>query len=169
MAVSTISTIRSTLYYQQKDTQNLAVVNNTIQGGSETILYPGSGDSQVDQAFFYQDVMETGESIELDLLQLTQELFDTEISIAFRNVKAITICNKSTVEGETITLSVSSENSFSNLLDDYTGRFNIYAGSSMTFSRPISGWPVGSSQRYLTLHDEFSYGPEFSVTIVGNK
>lgn len=167
MSVNTIAILKSSIYFQQKNTQNASIFNNAGEIGVSRTLGSGTGDLQVDKVFYETRTLSSGDTYTYDLTNLTQDLMGYSVPVSFSNIKGIVISNKGTNETDIISVSTSISNGLSSLLNGFTGEMPIYPQAALPFNKPIDGYIVDNTHKTLRINDYFGYGVQYEICIVG--
>lgn len=167
MAVTTDAILKSAIYWQQKDEQNISKFHDIGEIGISLSVSTGSGESQVNQVYYEENTLPSGQSISYDLTDLTRNVLESEINISFSNIKGIVVKNKGIDAADIISVSVTGSNAFTELLNGFSSDFFIYPNSAHTFFRPVDGWDIDSSNSIIKINDVYGYGISYEIAVIG--
>lgn len=153
MAITTSSSIKTTLTWTQKDEESKASTRDQVTIESDQPLTNGTGDGQANTVWFKTDTLASGANVEFDLYDLQRNVLGSQLTTSFENgsIKLASVVNSSTGD-QSIALDNSQTNGFTRYSDGAAAVINIPAGGSFTFSNP-EGWDVSAANRYLRIID----------------
>ena len=155
MAIVTAVTASAGASFNKKDTDPLNV--NKFFQDVGTFLYAknftdGTGNNSVNTFFHNKIALASGADTTLNLQSLTQNLFNTTISISFTGVKQIFLQNTATGVGQNLHLLSTGTNSNSNIFNG-SGNFIVYPESVFQLTNFVSGWPITNNTNNIILRN----------------
>lgn len=155
-----LTTTSSITWFQREvygDTTN-AEYGNLLYDKS---WHSGTGYGQLNKAFFSVDHVSSGQSKQIDLFNLTRNIFDRVFTSSFNGdkIKLIYIENTSSGSDQNLFLVATGQNSFTNLFSyAYLGT-TIKPNSYVIFADRYTGASCDSNDRYFYLQDINNRGP----------
>ncbi len=168
MGVTTTGNLNATISFVQLDTQNLSRISDVGSVSVDVSLPDGTGEQEINAIYHLSGVLPSGGSYTIDLLNLPREIFEEEVSVSFTKVRGIIIKNKSEVAGHNISVAATGVNSFTDLFNGGSGNFPVFPKYAFNQAKPLDGWTISNSNRYLAILDTSGHGTAYDLCIVGN-
>lgn len=167
MSITTTATLTNTLTWTQTDESSRASTRDVVTVESSESLTNGTGNNQANTVWFGSGTLASGGSADIDLLDLTRNLFGSTLttSLSGGSLKFCSIKNTATGVGQTINVTNAVTNGLSLYSNGLSSTVEVAPGGSMTISNP-AGWSVSTLERYLRINDE-GQGASYEIGIVG--
>ncbi len=167
MATTTNAVLRGSIYWIQRDTQNLSTFIDSGEIGINLGLDSGSGESQVSQVFYETRTLPVNGTITYDLTDLSRTILGSTVDISFTKIRGLVIRNKNTESSDIISLTATGTNALTEIVHGFSGDTLIYPQSSLSIFRPVDGFTVDSSHKIIKVNDLYGYGASYDIVILG--
>lgn len=167
--VKTTANFSAFLSWSQLDTNNFSKAYDSGLVGSNIALINETGvntDFAVNAPWHTDDVLSSGGTKIIDLMALPRDIFGETVTITMSKVRGLIVKNKSTISGETFTVSVTGSQGFSDLFGGNPYSIPVHPGSSVVFCNAIDGWDIDNTNNLIFLNDGGA-GCDYSVALIG--
>lgn len=167
MAITTISSLTTTLNWTQTDAASGSNARDVVTVESKENLTNGTGTGQSNTVWFGSGTLNSGSNTTFDLYDLTRSIFGATLTTSFAsgNIKLLSVKNTSVGSGQSLFV----DNSLTNGFTRYsTGDaiIKVPPGSSFTISNN-EGYDTSLANRYIRLVDD-GQAASYEIGIVGS-